>query len=131
MIHLNFEKLEQQSKRFNKALDLICEIQRLIKHIDIAGSLNIETWGAKTIELSIRNTDLPIEYVCGIVAEVELALAIPDMKPSVYDSLKTIIHDGYYKQHPFEIIYAPSNVCQWVETGEIEHTTRKKLKLIC
>jgi hypothetical protein len=133
MFNLDIESLDRQAKRFNRALEVACEIDKKLKCLPYDGYIEIFNWSGYDIFLRIKDDSLSIDYVCGIVAEIEMLLGIEDMDIKVIESMKRVEHHGYYDGHPFEIYYFPSNGCHWVESGEYTEpvNSRKKMKLIC
>ena len=130
MITIDLKDANLAHAKMTTANIIARNIALLLKDLPYSGKIRPLTgWGEVPVVLMLDG-DMPMEYSCGIVAEIEAILELEDSTIETFADVKRLEYRNRYHDHPFYVFSFPRNSCQWVKTGEITEAT-EETKLVC
>lgn len=131
MIKLDNEAFDKSVRNINAAVPICLEVHAKIANMGYKGTIQpLANWtnSCEIIPVVVFiEGDYPLEYSCGIVAEIETILGVEDAKMSTYADIGRVEYHLKYKGVRVLVFFFPKDTCHWVETGEVETTVKKKL----
>lgn len=128
-ILFDVEACNKLMEKFDKALAVAMDITVLLHDLPYHGKIRVLTNWLEFPVVLFLDGDMPMEYSCGIVAEIEEMLKLDEAKVDTYPEIQRLEYRTNYKGYPFYVFSFPRSSCHWVKTGEIE--TVEKTKLVC
>lgn len=129
MIEYDKGKLKEKLKRIAKASAVATEIMEKIGDLPYTGKLRVlYDWYEVPVAVFIDD-NLPVDHLCGIMAELEVMLGMEDAVMGSYPDIGRVEYKTTYKGHPFYMFSFPNNdTCQWVKVGE---QVVDRMELVC